>query len=79
MMVNPPVHGDAYARARLLLAKRAGLLPPNAVISPGMGQATAMWRGISKNLAANARRAGYAQPLMWLREGAIRGSLPNRR
>jgi hypothetical protein len=64
--------GDNFARARLLLAKRAGYLP-NMPMLPGAGQASAMWRNVSKNLGANARGAGFTNPLQWLRAGAAAG------
>ena len=73
--------GDNFARARLLLAKRAGYLPQDFALLPGAGNASAQWRSASKNLAADARRAGAANPLQWLREGAAKGGLqrPNKR
>lgn len=66
--------GDSFARTRLLLAKRAGYLPEGTQIAPGAG-ATEQWRMASKNLAADARRAGSNNPLLWLRQGAQTGKL----
>lgn len=65
--------GDRYARARLLLAKRAGYLPEDFVIMPKGGQASQQWRAASKNLAADARRSGWDRPMLWLRESAAQG------
>ncbi len=66
--------GDSFARTRLLLAKRAGYLPEGTQIAPGAG-ASEQWRMASKNLAADARRAGSSNPLLWLRQGAQTGRL----
>src|SRR5688500_1038191 len=60
-------HGDRFARARLALARRAGYLG-DVQLPSGPGGASAMWRDTSRNLATNAREAGYANPLQWLRD-----------
>lgn len=71
--------GDRYARARLLLAKRAGYLPGNFVVMPKGGQASQQWRQVSKNLARDARSHGYGAqgmgPIQWLRDSASGGGL----
>lgn len=62
--------GDNFAKTRLLLAKRAGYLPENFNIMPGQGMASQQWRTASKNLAADARADGSANPIAWLRNKA---------
>lgn len=61
--------GDRFSRARLLLAQRAGFVPPG-MLPRGAGQSSAMWRDASKNLAARAHEAGFQNPIQWLREMA---------
>lgn len=68
--------GSNFARARLLLAKRAGYLPDSMPLAQGPQGATEQWRSVSKNLAHNARQAGFANPMMFLRTGAQTGKLP---
>lgn len=65
--------GDNFARARLALAKRSGYLPPDTPTPMDPGAASAQWHMASKNLAANARGAGYPNPMMFLRTGLYNG------
>jgi hypothetical protein len=69
--------GPNFARARLVLAQRAGYLPQNYRINSGP-QAVEQWKAISKNLADQARTAGYTNSLQWLRQGAASGQLPGK-
>ena len=69
--------GSNFARARLLLAKRAGYLPDGMQLATDPQGATAQWRSVSKNLAQNARSAGFQNPMMFLRTGAQTGKLPS--
>jgi hypothetical protein len=68
--------GDRFAKSRLLLAKRSGLVGPGFQIAPRPGAASAQWRAASKNLSARAQRAGFANPMQFLRQGAQSGKLP---
>jgi hypothetical protein len=71
--------GSNFARARLLLAKRSGYLPEGMGLATTPQGATEQWRSVSKNLAANARSAGFKSPMMFLRAGAQSGGkLPTR-
>lgn len=63
--------GANFARSRLLLARRAGYLPKEFAIDPAA--ATEQWRMASRNLARDARSAGFQNPLMFLRQGATAG------
>lgn len=75
--------GENFAKARLLLAKRAGYLPQGAQLSSDNGSASAMWHSVSKNLNRDAKGAGYNNPMMFLRAGAQAGGKtpgrPNKR
>lgn len=85
MAYRPPVNvgagtalprtGPSFARARLVLAQRAGYLPAQTPIASG-SQAMQQWRQASTNLAARARGAGFSNPMQWLRQGAANGNLP---
>lgn len=63
--------GANFARSRLLLARRAGYLPQDFAINPQA--APEQWRMASRNLARDARGAGFQNPLMYLRQGATAG------
>ena len=72
--------GSNFARARLLLAKRSGYLPEGMGLATTPQGATDQWREVSKNLSANARSAGFNNPMQFLRAGAqAGGKLPNRK
>lgn len=62
--------GENFAKARLALAKRAGYLPTDMQTSADPGTAVQQWRSLSKNLAADSRRQGFANPMQFLRAGA---------
>lgn len=64
--------GDNFARARLLLAQRAGYLPRQQ-LPPSPQGASAQWHAYSKNLAGDARGAGYPNPMAFLRAGIMQG------
>lgn len=71
--------GSNFARARLLLAKRSGYLPEGMGLATTPQGATDQWREVSKNLAANARSAGFQNPMQFLRAGAqAKGKLPSK-
>jgi hypothetical protein len=70
-----PRTGPSFARARLVLAQRAGYIPASTQIASGPG-AMLQWRGASQNLSARARSAGYSNSMQWLRQGATTGQLP---
>lgn len=63
--------GDNFAKARLLLAKRAGYLPNDQQINQQNPQG--QWKAISSNLAADSRKAGFPNPMAFLRQGALTG------
>lgn len=70
-------YGPNLSRARLMLAKRAGYLPPGQQIDPE--QSPGLWARLSKNLSRDSRQAGFGNPLAWLRAGAQQGGrLPRR-
>lgn len=70
--------GQNFARARLLLAKRAGYLPDQMQLAAGAQGATQQWQAVSKNLAKDSRSAGFSNPMMFLRQGAQQGRLQGR-
>lgn len=63
--------GANFAKSRLMLAKRAGYLPQDFQMQPNA--APEQWRGVSSNLARDARAAGFSNPLQYLRIGATQG------
>lgn len=63
--------GSNFAKARLILAKRAGYLPSETQIDPT--RAPQQWKSASANLARDSRAAGFSNPLMYLRTGAVAG------
>jgi len=63
--------GSNFAKARLILAKRAGYLPSDMQLDPT--NAPQQWKSASANLARDSRAAGFSNPLMYLRTGATQG------
>lgn len=63
--------GENFAKARLLLAKRAGYMPQQQQIDTE--NPSAQWKAVSSNLKHDAQQAGYGNPMQFLRQGATQG------
>lgn len=65
--------GDNFAKARLLLAQRAGYLPRTSRFDVSPQGASMQWHSLSKNLAGDSKQAGYPNPMAFLRAGLMAG------